>query len=103
MSDHMYSIEIASDAAAYFASLPASVLTKVIHSVDLLATTPFLGRKYAPEYESASAPVPCRMLSVPGTTAQFFYTVDEDKECVVVVWAGDARMDPRSRFAPREP
>ena len=81
MSDRVYSIEIASDAAAYFAALPTSVQSKVIHSVDLLATTPFLGRKYAPEYESAPAPTPCRMLSAPGTTAQFFYTVDEDKGC----------------------
>ena len=102
MSDSVYTIEVSSDAKAYLQTLPGTVLDKAIHSIDLLATTPFLGREYNPEYESATAPVPCRMLTVPRTTAQLFYVIDDKGKRVVIVWAGDARMNPVNRFQSRE-
>ncbi|MBQ9068841.1 MAG: hypothetical protein IJ131_07240 [Eggerthellaceae bacterium] len=64
----------------------------------LLRTTPFIGRVYDPEFESATPPEGCRRLVVSGTTIEIFYLVDEDAKQVKVILVDDARMDPLSRF-----
>ena len=103
MTKKGYRIELAGQVHSYLQSLTPKVREKVAEAIDLLSSTPFFGRKYEPEYEAASAPLPCRYFTVPKTYAQLYYIVDEEASCVIVVWAGDSRMDPRNRFCKQDP
>lgn len=98
MTEQLFAVEIPDEAVAFLKTLPAKVIVKVSHSIDLLVSTPFIGRIYDPEFETATPPEGCRRLMVSSTTIEIFYVVDEEACCVDVVYIDDARMDPKNRF-----
>ena len=98
MTKQIFSIEVANDAQSFLRGLNERAVIKVAHSIDLLATTPFIGRVYDPEFESATPPDGCRRLMVAGTNIEIFYMVDEEEARVKVIYIDDARMNPLTRF-----
>lgn len=65
---------------------------------DLLASYPYLGSVYDPEYEAARPPIPCRHISIPDTPFTLYYVVDDERQTVTVFYIDFAAANPTERF-----
>ena len=70
---------------------------RVDHDLELLETTPYLGREYDPVYEAQRPPFPCRVFY--SLQYGIYYRVYEEDLRVVVFAIVDQRADPAARFS----
>ena len=80
------------------ANLSEAAFGRVLNSLDLLRTSPFLGKVYDPSYDAGFPPFECRVLFVSSTTKAVYYYLDSKSDKVIVFEIGDVRADPMTRF-----
>lgn len=74
------------------------VLAQIEKQRDVLALFPEVGCSYAPLYEAAYPPFPCRWIAVPDTPFNLYYHFDVGKNVVVIFCMEHQCMNPRRRF-----
>lgn len=98
MSDVEYRVVVAEASSDYFVQIKDSTYDKVRNFFGLLSVNPMMGAIYEPAYEASVPPYPCRRIVVPTTNVELFYFVDDEHGMIVVVFACDARSDPKRKI-----
>lgn len=80
-------------------ALPDTAFGRVSDTIELLRSTPLLGREYRPSYEAARLPFPCRVIYV--GYYGLYYTADEETHGLYLRFIEDQRMDPKRCFTER--
>lgn len=75
-----------------------AVQNKYFHAVDIISSTPEIGRAYLPEDGEDVLPVPCRTYPLPSTTKTIYYHVDYERKTISVLGLIDQRRNPAYRF-----
>lgn len=93
-----YEVQLTDEAFYAYSSLPGKRLfDRLDRDLELLETTPYIGREYDPAYDASRPPFPCRVLYC--GCYGIYYRVYEESFRVVVFAIVDQRRDPLSRFA----
>lgn len=76
----------------------ARVLNRMERHIRALASFPEMGQQYAPSYDAARPPIPCRWIAVPSTPFTIYYHFSEAARKIVVLSIEHQRSDPEKRF-----
>lgn len=93
-----YGVSLTDEAFYTYASIPSErVFEHVGRKLELLGTTPELGRVYDPAYEAKRPPFACRVLYC--EHYGIYYRVDDANRSVLVFAIEDQRRNPEARFS----